>query len=299
MGGERAVSTAGAAALADYGRRWGLTVREPGFETNSSWLQQVFWQGDAGCDEQGERLAAVLKIAKPQSDERPGMALLDWWGGRGAVPVLKRDEDAVLMVEAGWDGPRVAHLLDDPAAFSDQDAFAILIDTACRLHAAGGGEGPEGLVPLTAMRAHVMTLPALGDPLFQAWLPFAQAFDCMGRAPLPLHGDIHHGNVLWLEGEGAWVALDPKGLLGDRGYDFANLFFNPMEQPGRINDAARMRGLADQIAAAVPNAGGRQRVLDFAYFYGGMSTAWGWTEPWHDERRKQFKTLEIVWRERR
>jgi streptomycin 6-kinase len=41
-----------------------------------------------------------------------------------------------------------------------------------------------------------------------------------------LHGDLHHGNVLDFKERG-WLAIDPKGLIGDRGFDFANIFCNP------------------------------------------------------------------------
>jgi streptomycin 6-kinase len=49
-----------------------------------------------------------------------------------------------------------------------------------------------------------------------------------------LHGDLHHGNVLDF-GVRGWLAIDPKGLLGERGFDFANIFTNPISQirPGR------------------------------------------------------------------
>jgi streptomycin 6-kinase len=41
-----------------------------------------------------------------------------------------------------------------------------------------------------------------------------------------LHGDLHHDNVLDL-GARDWLAIDPKRLLGERGFNFANIFTNP------------------------------------------------------------------------
>ncbi|MBH1547375.1 hypothetical protein I5U09_16900 [Stenotrophomonas maltophilia] len=43
---------------------------------------------------------------------------------------------------------------------------------------------------------------------------------------VPLHGDIHHGNILDF-GDRGWLAIDPKRLKGERGFDYANLFCNP------------------------------------------------------------------------
>ena len=57
-----------------------------------------------------------------------------------------------------------------------------------------------------------------------------------------LHGDIHHGNILDFGARG-WLAVDPKGLVGERGLDYANLFCNPdtatATGPGRSGAATR------------------------------------------------------------
>lgn len=40
------------------------------------------------------------------------------------------------------------------------------------------------------------------------------------------HGDVHHGNILHFDERG-WLAIAPKGLFGECGFDYANLFCNP------------------------------------------------------------------------
>ncbi|WP_130178535.1 aminoglycoside phosphotransferase family protein [Cryobacterium sp. SO1] len=45
------------------------------------------------------------------------------------------------------------------------------------------------------------------------------------EAQVVLHGDVHHGNVL--DFDGRWLAIDPKGLIGHRAFDYANVFCNP------------------------------------------------------------------------
>ena len=40
-----------------------------------------------------------------------------------------------------------------------------------------------------------------------------------------LHGDLHHENIL-LAGN-TWRAIDPKGVVGDPGYETGALFYNP------------------------------------------------------------------------
>ena len=43
-----------------------------------------------------------------------------------------------------------------------------------------------------------------------------------------IHGDFHHYNVL--ESERGWLAIDPKGVIGPRGYEVGPL----LDQPGSI-----------------------------------------------------------------
>ena len=51
-------------------------------------------------------------------------------------------------------------------------------------------------------------------------------------APVVLHGDCHHYNILLTEGRrsggaSSWVAIDPHGLTGDPGYEVGCLIYNP------------------------------------------------------------------------
>ena len=86
---------------------------------------------------------------------------------------------------------------------------------------------------------------------------------------MPLHGDIHHGNILDF-GPRGWLAIDPKGLIGERGFDYANLFCNPEAEiaiaPGR---------LARQVDVVAEAAGlDRRRLLKWIMAYAGLSAAW-------------------------
>ncbi|MEC8274499.1 MAG: aminoglycoside phosphotransferase family protein, partial [Pseudomonadota bacterium] len=168
--------------------KWDLTPAGKLVETGSSWLVPV------RCEERAfGTAAAMLKVAKPDSDERPGMALLQWWGGEGAVPVLRRDADAILMPRLD-DRPALGNLDD----FGDAAAFDILVTTTNRLHrqarqarrALATGKGrplPAGLIPLADVRRHVFRLPLAQGERLARWRAFAAGFDLEGPAPLPLH----------------------------------------------------------------------------------------------------------------
>jgi streptomycin 6-kinase len=67
-----------------------------------------------------------------------------------------------------------------------------------------------------------------------------------------------------------WLAIDPKGLSGERGFDFANIFCNPDFA------LATATGRLARQASIVAKAAGmdRKRLLQWVLAYAGLSAAW-------------------------
>jgi streptomycin 6-kinase len=67
-----------------------------------------------------------------------------------------------------------------------------------------------------------------------------------------------------------WVAIDPKGIVGDFGYDYANMLCNPLgaipSRPGRLRAQAKL------VAAASEQS--LERVLSWVFAYVGLSASW-------------------------
>ena len=118
----------------------------------------------------------------------------------------------------------------------------------------------EPLAPAAAQR---------GGLLAQA---HATARDLLRSAPrdiVMLHGDIHHGNVLD-GGPRGWLAIDPKGLLGERTFDYANILRDPdaevAKRPGRLARQVTVIAQAAQVD--------RRRLLQWVLAFCGLSAAW-------------------------
>jgi streptomycin 6-kinase len=47
-----------------------------------------------------------------------------------------------------------------------------------------------------------------------------------------LHGDLHHGNILAAQ-RAPWLAIDPKGVIGEPAYEAGALLRNPMPEIAR------------------------------------------------------------------
>jgi streptomycin 6-kinase len=234
---------------------WGVTPTGPGFSTPSSELMPG-----------STRLGApvMLKIALLDEEAR-GAALLEWWGGRGAAAVLERDGGATLMVRAT--GPR--DLADLAASGQDPAATRILVQTALALHDAPVPTALDGveLIPLRGWFRDLLTAES-ADPLLRRAAGLAERL-LAGTMPadvVVLHGDIHHGNVLDF-GE-CWAAIDPKGLIGHRAFDLANILCNPTEQCALTNLEARLDAVSRQAGL------GRDELRDWTIAWCGLSLAW-------------------------
>lgn len=233
--------------------RWDLVPDGELIETPSSLLLPVRHNG----------VPAMLKIAR-EKEERRGGAVMAWWNGDGAVKVLARHGEALLLDRATGSRSLAAMV----AAGQDDEASRILCEVTMRLHAPRPGPPPE-LVPLTRwFEALAPAARTHGGLLVEADRA-AQALLAEPRDVVVLHGDIHHGNVLD-GGARGWLAIDPKGLSGERTFDFVNILRNPDAAtaltPGRFERQVEVLAAAASVE--------RRRLVDWTLAFAGLSAAW-------------------------
>lgn len=229
-------------------RRWDLEADGKRFSTHASTLVPVRRGGVPG----------MLKLAHSLEEARGGR-LMQWWGGQGAAPVLARHGPALLLARAGGGALDV---------LTDGEATRQVVRLAGRLRRAGTGRPPP-LVPLRRwFRALAPAAGRHGGALAEA-AALADAMLDRPRDEGVLHGDLHHGNVLDF-GAAGWLAIDPKGLWGEGGFEFATLFRNPT--PARALAPGRMEREADRVAAL---AGlDRDRLLAWIACVAALAAAW-------------------------
>lgn len=243
-----------------YLRAWRLELDGEAFSTASSVLAPVLF----------DELSAMLKVATVE-EEAAGGRLMAWWKGRGSAPVYRHDETAVLLERAT--GERSLVELSGTGPAGDDEAMRILCETAARLHAVPGRPS-AGLTPLEAWFGALLgTLPDNADPFYARAAAIARGLlggeGLDGSETVVLHGDLHHGNVLDFGADG-WRAIDPKALLGDRAFDYANMLCNPDAAtalaPGRLESRLRV---IESVAGIR-----RERMLRWAVAWGGLSSVW-------------------------
>jgi streptomycin 6-kinase len=215
---------------------------------------------------------AMLKIAV-DAEEKFGGLLMKWWDGQGAARVFAHEDDALLMERAEGLGS----LVNMARSGRDYEASGLICQVVAELHAPKPGGRPHldtvDLIPLARWFRELELAAARRGGMHGGILAdcaaTARELLASEREVAVLHGDIHHGNILDF-GPRGWLAIDPKGLIGERGFDYANLFCNPDAAvalaPGR---------LAREVDVVAEAAGlERQRLLQWIMAYAGLSVAW-------------------------
>jgi streptomycin 6-kinase len=222
------------------------------------------------------RLLPVLRHGEPamlklslEEDERFGGAVMEWWSGHGAARVLAREEHALLLERATGS----ASLSDMARTGQDDEACRILCGTAARLHAPRARPLPD-LTPLAQWFRELEPAARTHGGVLLHCAETAKALLRDQREIVVLHGDLHHDNVLDF-GERGWLAIDPKHIIGERGFDFANIFTNPdLADPTRpvATEPGRFARRLDIVAEAAKLD--RLRLLSWILAWTGLSAAW-------------------------
>ncbi|MEU7045771.1 aminoglycoside phosphotransferase family protein [Streptomyces varsoviensis] len=191
---------------------------------------------------------AALKF-QPVDEESVGEPVaLRAWGGDGAVRLLDHDaESGTMLLERLDAGRSLAHVADAEAALKDlAELLAHLVDRPA----------PAGLRTLADIAAEMLddvpeALPELRDPADRELLRrCAAAVREVAGEPGDrlLHWDLHYENVLapppGSADRGSWLAIDPKPLAGDPGFDLMPALHNRWDEivaTGDVRRAVRRR----------------------------------------------------------
>jgi streptomycin 6-kinase len=207
-------------------------------------------------------MPAMLKVAVVD-EEKLGNQLMMWWNGDGAAPVLAHAEGAIVMERAETS----ISLADLAREGRDDEATRIMCMVLRQLHAQRAAP-PLALPPLIKWFEPLGRAAGAHGGILRTAAETASQLLSSQRDIVVLHGDMHHGNVLRFGSRG-WLAIDPKGLIGERGFDHANIFCNPDDQ------MATMRGRLAREVKVVTEAADLEsdRLLSWVLAWAGLSAA--------------------------
>ncbi len=254
--------------LAECERRWSLTLKSP--FPNLSYNYVTLAVRSDGLD-------VVLKLGVPNPELSSEIAALHLYDSHGSVALLDADpERGILLLERLKPGTTLADLTDDERATTiaaevmrelwrpapTEHSFPTVAGWAAgmqRLRAEfGGGSGPfpVGLVA-------------------QAEALFAELLGSMA-APVLLHGDLHHWNILAAERR-PWLAIDPKGLVGEPAYEAGALLRNQLPEGPEAKRVLARR--LDQLAEVLELD--RARLAGWGMAQAVLSAWWSYEDHGH------------------
>ena len=255
-------------ALEPWLARWGLEL--VGRPAPPGGREPYPGAGEVSFVRRGDE-ALALKLLPAGSDEFGSAAVLRHWNGVGSVRVVDAAPGAVVIerLSPGND------LCDLVRGGRDDEATHILCDVMAKLNR----PPPVDLRLRSIMdwgqgfaRNRAAAL-AVGMPAELIDHGEALFFELCASpaAPIVLHGDLQHYNVLRDAAQG-WLAIDPKGVLGEPAYETGAMLRNPTDDPDLFADPAI---IARRVAVICERLGySRDRVLGWCFAQWILSILW-------------------------
>ncbi len=265
--------------------RWSLTVQPPFAKLSFNYVTPVV---------QSDGRPAVLKVCFPTPEFAMELAALRLYDGRGACALLASDASlGAMLLERLEPGEMLVALADDaeatriaarvmrglwrpaPAEHSFPTVEQWGREFAGLRARFGGGTGP---------------LPAA--LVEEAEARFAELAASMTERVV-LHGDLQHYNILRARRE-PWLAIDPKGVVGEPAYEVGALLRNPWGWPPPVADpvqatARRLDILAEELALPRERLRGwgiAQAVLSAWWVIEDGGSHWGAAMGWAEVLRE-------------
>lgn len=241
-------------------RDWGVSV-ESSLETHSSFV---------AFGRRGNR-PVVLKVIRQPGDEWRCGEVLDAFGGRGVVRIYEYVEGAVLLERLTPGTPLAVMALGG----RDEEATQILAEVIRRMShpavrsnafvtARDWGRGFQRYLA----SGDKQIPPGLVEQAQHIYLRLCAS----QRGVRLLHGDLQHYNVLFDDDRG-WLAIDPKGVVGEVEYEVGAALRNPYERPEMFaSSEAVERRIARYEAELKLDP---ERALAWGFAQAVLSAIWG------------------------
>ncbi len=213
----------------------------------------------------------VLKLGVPSFESRAELAATRLASGNGFVRLIDAEPDACLIMTGR---------IRPGGALRDSGLTDAEMTRICARKLLEFWQQPEpetDLIPLDHWARDLLDHdperhPRAPNDLLLEACDIARDLLASPTSRSLLHGDLHHQNILRDRGD-TWVTIDPKGLIGERGYDITAWMMNPWGAPSRPDfvDIANRR--LDIFAGMLGEP--RQRLAQWAVVQSALSLCWG------------------------
>ena len=249
--------------LAKYAQLWDLEIGAPFMGLSYNFVAPA---------KRADRTRAVIKTGFPNSELDTEIAALRHFDGCSTVYLYEADrEQSIFLLERAKPGKSLWKM-------EDERAINILLDILPSLW-----RTYEGDFPFPSVNDYARGFSRLrnryqgGTGPFDTFIIdkaeniFTELIESSDD-PVLLHGDLHHGNILSAERE-LWLAIDPKGVIGEPCYEIGAFLRNPI--PGLLKKENPRALLTQRVDKIVERLGfDRQRVIGWAFSQAVLAAIW-------------------------
>ena len=250
--------------LEDLASRWSLTLGDPYADLSYHYVCRATVAGGT---------PAVLKVGVPHDEMGTESEVLRLFDGHGIVRLFQADLEAgALLMERAVPGETLVALSQ-----SDDDRATRIGATIMRdLWRPAPDHHPfrdmqswfKYLWKVDAdLRASGQPVP----PQIERAVPLTRELIDTTDQPVLLHGDLHHFNILTAQ-RSPYLAIDPKGHVGDRCYELYAFLVNPDEI-----EAPRLTRRLDILTSELDLD--RARARDWFFARQVLNACWSFDEP--------------------
>lgn len=256
------------AALRNCVERWNLTIEQP-FNLSFNYVAPA---------RRVDGTSVVIKVCLPSDEFALQKEALRIGSGRGMVRLLDYDEeDETMLLERLEPGVMLSTLEDDEDAFSQAAAVMRQIwSPVPEQHPFPTIQDWGRALADARIDERNCTDPIPRHLLDEAYELYVALSDSQ-RELVILHGDLHQENILSAE-RSLWLAIDPKGVIGEPAYETGSLLRNELHRV--LNAPQPLRVMArrvDQLAAELGFE--RERIHGWALSQAILSVLWNVKEP--------------------
>jgi streptomycin 6-kinase len=214
---------------------------------------------------QRDELPVVLKVIKNHGDEWRSGEIVNAFEGRGVVRIYEYTEGAMLLERL---------LPGQPLSILDDDEASFLLASTIKKMSPGA---PMDFAPTVEIWGKAFERYAVSgdnqiprDLLMAAQHLYTDLCQSQKHVRL-LHGDLHHSNILF-DTERNWIAIDPKGVVGELEYELGAALRNPIEKPALFTNPIIIQKRA-QLFSDILDLNYR-RILSWAFAQAVLSEIW-------------------------
>ncbi len=249
--------------LDEFSQLWSLSLQQP-FELSYNYVAPAI--RDDGRE-------VVLKLGVPNRELLSEMHALQVFAGQGMVELLEADfERQIFLLERVRPGVELITVEDDEAV------MRVVAQVMRKYWRPVTEERPlltvenwtDGLAKLRP-HFHGTTGPLPEYLVDAAEKLFAELIPSQGEQVL-LHGDLHHWNILSATRQ-PWLAIDPKGVIGEREYDTGAILRNPWGKRYTPQEMKRIQSRRVDILCEMLGFE-RERILGWGMAQAVLSAWW-------------------------